>query len=612
MCFSTVHLVHRREIVEEPHAVRGALDIFHASICYTTYMKKILLGILFFFFVGTLPLPTHAEKIDSLIVELSVKQDATLSVVEEIAYDFEGEARHGIYRDIPVSYRSTVGLFKTSIHDVVVENASGEPRPFTLSRKGDFLRVKIGEEDILVNGKEVYRIRYIVDGPFLYFDDRDELYWNVLGNDWEVPVTKVLATVSLPKDATELTKVCYAGPFGAQQGCDLEQLRTDDNGVHHYDIGAFDLLPNEAVTLAISFPKGLIYEPTLTERVLRTMKDNIVLLLPIILFMVMLRLWWTKGRDVGRRNTIIPMYSAPDTLSPAEIGTIVDERVHSKDITATIIDLAVRGYIKIHQLDHKVLIFESHEYVLEKIKSPDTLPRVYERELMRALFKEEYLTDEQCNGREVRGTKLTSLKDVFAKDAREIEALIYGVVADERYFKVGPQKIRNIYTIVGVVLLIGWFLLAYAVPSLLSAIAIGSAVASALIIIVFGQIMPAKTKKGSKVFEHIQGFKLFLGVTDKDRLAFHNSPKKTPELFDAMLPFAIALGVEKAWAAQFESIYTKEPSWYSGSPSGAFSVVGFTNELGAFTSAASAAQSPASGSGASSGGGFGGGGGGSW
>lgn len=562
------------------------------------------------------PNSIHAEVIHSIIADFEVRSDASLRVTEEIAYDFEGVGKHGIYRDIPVAYRTSVGYFKTAVSDVSVEDAFGAPRPFTLSKTGDFLRVKIGDQKKMVSGNELYRISYTVEGPFLYFDDRDELYWNVLGNDWNVPVEKVLATVALPSDAAAIERQCYAGPFGSQGSCDLEQLRTDEKGIHHYEIGKYNLLEGDAVTFAISFPKGIIYEPSQTAQLWKKIKDNGVVFVPFIILFIMLRLWWVRGRDAGKKQTIIAQYKPPEGLTPSEVGTIYDEYVNDKDITATIIDLAVRGYIKIHQLDTKVLFFESHEYVLERLKDDIHELAEFERLLVEALFKSEYTQDVVVNGKTIRGAKLTALKDAFVMDARAIQKSVYRMVVKGKYFLQGPQSIRNVYTSVAIGILVVWFLFSLLFSELASVLSIASAIASVAIVLVIGRYMPAKTKKGRYTLEHIEGFKLFLSVTDTDRLAFHNSPKKTPELFDAYLPYAIALGVERAWAEQFKGIYTHAPHWYSSThPAAAFSISNFTHDLGAFTTAASAMQAPtSSGSGGrgSSGGGFGGGGGGSW
>jgi uncharacterized membrane protein len=210
--------------------------------------------------------------------------------------------------------------------------------------------------------------------------------------------------------------------------------------------------------------------------------------------------------------------------------------------------------------------------------------------------------------------KLSSLKNKFYETTKEVTKQVYQKLTLEGFFVKNPQTIRLAY--IGIGFIVG----VIGIPAsganqntaFFHLLAFGLAGG---IIALFGLIMPQYTKVGAEVREEIEGFKLFLSVTEKERLKFHNAPAKKPELFEKYLPYAMALKVEKEWANQFKDMYLQPPSWYEGNWT-TFNMIAFTSSLNSFSSSASSAfvSSPSGSSGfsGSSGGGFGGGGGGSW
>jgi uncharacterized membrane protein len=212
---------------------------------------------------------------------------------------------------------------------------------------------------------------------------------------------------------------------------------------------------------------------------------------------------------------------------------------------------------------------------------------------------------------------MSDLKNTFYKDLNLIKKEIYAQVVQSEYFPDNPNKVRGIYLVIGVlIVIISWFM-----GPIFDWYGVLSFVASGVVVLVFSFIMPKKTKKGVRALEHIKGFKQYLNVAEKDRIDFHNEPAKEPKLFEKFLPFAMVLGVEKAWAQQFKDIYNENPSWYADAGTKAFIASDLTNSLNAFSAKASTnlASTPSSASsggsgfsGGGSGGGFGGGGGGSW
>jgi uncharacterized membrane protein len=324
----------------------------------------------------------------------------------------------------------------------------------------------------------------------------------------------------------------------------------------------------------------------------------------------MFTLWYRKGRDPKGKGVVIAQYEPPRGLSPIELGTINNERVNKRDIASIIIDLAVKGFLKIKYLPKTF----SKDYEFIKLKEAKDISNSSEQKMFVGIF-----------GTKER-KKLSELKNKFLTTVSDITKDVYASVTNQGYFVKNPAKTRLLYSIISIVICAGGALFFGPILFDLTGVSTSSSVIvynevavilSGVIVGTFGWFMPRKTPLGAVVKEEIQGFKLFLSVTEEERLKFHNAPAKKPELFEKYLPYAMVLGVEKEWAKQFEGIFTEPPSWYEGNWT-TFSLVNFTSNLSSFSSTASSSMmsTPSSGgggfSGGSSGGGFGGGGGSSW
>lgn len=545
-----------------------------------------------------------AEQINNFEAVLTINSDGSINVSEAIAYDFGAEQKHGIYRDLPYKYQTASGNFKLRYSDFAVADGKGQAMNFTVENKGNDKRVKIGDANATVTGAINYVINYKVERAINYFADYDELYWNVTGNSWMTPIKQSKTTVILPASASadDLRLACYTGPSGSADKCVSSRLNFSAENIADKIIFSDDSLrANEGVTIVVGLPKGIVNEPPVFRAYLDIAKDNYIVLLPVIIFSYLFYLWKKSGKDPKGRGTIIAEFDAPDDLSPAEVGTIIDEQAQNKDISAEIIYLAVRGYIKIEKIQEKNIL-HADDYELTKIKIDTTGLNEFQNALLKAFFGE--------NER----IKLADLKNKFLHDLNIITNKVYKSVVEKGYFPKNPQMERIKYSVLGVVIIIlGIFL-----KQFFGTIYLASFAVSGLIVIIFSKFMPKKTVKGVLAREHILGLKTYLSVAEKDRINFHNAPEKNPQIFEKLLPYAMVLGVEKAWAKQFENIYLTNPAWYNDAGVGNFSALVFTQSLHSFQANANSiisatASSGASGfSGGGSGGGFGGGGGGSW
>lgn len=548
-----------------------------------------------------------AELISDYQTEITVASDSTIQVVETITYDFGATQRHGIIRDIPYKYKARGGTFKLRMDDFAVTDAAGEAVNFSQSSSGGEVHLKIGDADKLVTGQQVYKIAYTVRRAVNYFDTHDELYWNAIGTGWDVPILKGGAVIHGPAVITQTE--CYTGPEGSEEKkCTMAGGNTSDVTFTATE----PLAPGFGLTVVAGFPAGTLQQPTTGQKLWDIFLDNGILLLPLVVLVVMFALWYRYGRDPKQKNAIVAQYEAPDNLSAIYMGSLIHNGTTNQDLAGEIVWLATQGYISIKRLEtEKMLVFKGQDYEFTQLdKSPAGLPK-QSAALLDALF----------TGGETTA-KLSDLKTdrTFGTSLIKIKSEVMKELVARGYYKANPMTVKTLWLVLGMA---GTIAVSVLLGNLIGFLGILAGVLSGIVVIAFAFIMPARTQKGADAAAHIQGLEEYLTVAEKDRLKFHNAPEKfvekTPEVFEMLLPFAIALGVEEAWAKQFKDL-TSAPSWYNDSTGTSFNAGVFAGSMHHFSdsvqSAASSVTTASSGgsgfSGGGSGGGGGGGGGGSW
>lgn len=541
----------------------------------------------------------HAEQIDSFNSKIQVQNDGTLQVIETIIYNPQDAPRHGLLRDIPLQNAQGGSM---QILNISITDGNGTPYQFTRSGSGT-ISFKIGNPNVTFGTPKTYVISYTIAGAYSYFQDFDEIYWNATGNDWVIPIVKASAEVDLPIGVSPLQSACYVGVSGSKNSC---------NSSLGIFVAPTELNPGEGLTVAVGFAKGVV-PPEVLPPNYSYLWILTLLIAPIVAFFWLFQSWRRKWRAPKGTGVIIAQYDAPQGFTPMEVAGALSETVAGKAISAEIIYLATKGFIKITQTESKFLIFTSKDYELQKLKEIDESLSSQDKLLMDCLFA----------GHSV--VKLSGLKNTFYVFVAAIgKAILEGLTA-KGFFRDDFRKTKVWLKLLGILLIIasvflGSFfqsLLAWLIGGVAAAVTffVGIAIAG-IIAFIFSIIISTRTAEGVAIKEWILGFKEYLQIAEKDRINFHNAPEKKPEIFEKFLPYAMVLGVEKAWAKEFEGIYTTPPSWYSGPSGAAFSAVVFTNSLGSFNTMAASSLSSApgggSGGGGSSGGGGGGGGGGGW
>ena len=544
--------------------------------------------------------------------DITIQPDASFTVTERVDVNFS-QPRHGIYRDIPVRYRDDLGhTIKTPTHVLSVTDESGKKRKAKTSKKGNIVNIRIGDANRYVQGRQVYIITYRVENAVLFFSDHDELYWNVTGNDWKAPIEVASAHVKLavPTQSKHLWAAAYTGPFGSKgSAADYE---THTNEVAFVTKNPLNI--GEGLTIAFGWDKGLTAVPSAWKKFLWAIDvtENWIFLFPPLALASMFFLWRRRGRDPRVRDSMTVMYEPPTfqnrSLTPAEVGTLMDEKFDPRDITSTIVGLGVKGYLRIEETKKEGLLFDSTDYYLKKLKDPDAQLGPFEKELMTSLFPAQF-----------PGVYVSNLKNRFYTNLGTLKGILYGELIRKKYFLTNPEKVRGTYAMGGIVMMVfGAFAFAFLVPA-----SIGKGVMASILmglpVFFFAKFMPAKTKTGASVYMDTLGFREFMIRAEKD----HLERMGDSHLFSKFLPYAMALDVTDNWAKAFQGIYQQPPEWYV-SPLGirTFDPYTFSHSIQSVTSTLSSAMfsSPrgsggsggGSGGGGSSGGGFGGGGGGSW
>lgn len=538
------------------------------------------------------------EVISEFVSDIVIHPDSSFVVTETITYDFSDTSRHGIYRTLPYRYTRDGVRYTVRYEVLSVTDEHGTSYPYTLSKSGDDLEVRIGDPDQTLTGTHIYILTYSVRRAINYFEDHDELYWNVTGHGWSVPIEISAASVVLPDRANALQVACYTGQYGSTEtDCLAEHV---DAGLSRF--ASHDVLSSgEGLTIVVSLTKGVVSEPTLVQKILQGVADNWYFILPLVAWILIHIQWMKKGRDPKFHGAVIPEYEVPDNLLPHVVGTLWDTKADTKELSATIIHLAVRGHIKIRDLGNK-------DYEFALLDTDTSKLDIVERQLLLAVFTK------LSGGKTV---KLADLTNKFYKHIPEIKKHMYATLVSQGLYAKNPNTIRSVYVGIGIALIgLTLFTGTVAFP-----FGFGVAIPIGILLCIYGWIMPAKTIHGAKVEHALKGFTWFLSVTETERLKFHQAPEKKPEQFEKFLPFAMVLGVEKQWAKQFEGIMLAQPTWYEGNIN-AFTAIYLASAVSdmsgkmnsTFTSRPSSAGGGSSGFGGGgfSGGGFGGGGGGSW
>ncbi len=550
-------------------------------------MKKIAIAFsLFLLFLS--PSQAFAEQINSYDVQININSDGTMKVTENILYDFESNDRHGIFRDLP---RSTKVADKYRIQKYTIEQVlkNRQNEKYTTSSKGDNFSVKIGDPDKTINGEHRYTIAYKVENGLGTLNEGDELYWNVTGNDWNVPILNASASIQTPSSIATTKATCFTGTTGSSaQNCSISQDKKR--------FTAPGLGPNEGLTLVTGFPPNTYPKNTLSDQpatALSPLAQTLLFIAGIAFFGILniiapLLVWnWYKKTQKTKLGEPTVNFDIPSTtdnrLSPALAGALDTAELEQNDVVATIFDLAIRKHLKIRQETEKknYVVFEKEEkkYYFEKLPAPsDDALEPHEKILMDRLFKSSDVID------------LSTLNTDFYETFQKMEKNVYSQLVQKKLYTSDPKSRKTMLIVFGVI-----------------ALSFGGIILGP-ILLYLSRKNTNRTELGNQIDWNIDGLKLFLEKMNRN----YTWQANQIAVVEQMIPYAMALGHIDKFMEQLKVIMPEyQPTWYSGAtPFYNISPALMSTMNSSFTTNAPSSSSGFSGG--SSGGGGGGGGGGSW
>ncbi len=573
-------------------------------------VPKVPLVLLFVTLAATSLSAQRSYSIERFDARIRVNRDASIDVTETITAQFVG-SYNGLFRTIPLEYRTGQGLNWTlGVSLQSVQDDAGRNLRTETSRQGHYVKYKVWIPGA-VDAMRTIVLRYRATNGLRFFDEHDELYWNVTGDEWEVPIRVARAVIELPPNTTGVRAIAFNGVYGSTTRDAIVGI--DGNDVHL--MMPHPLEYHEGLTAVVGWDKGVVTEPSTLARAWGTLRSNWPLLIPILVFLFAFASWWRRGRD-PRRRPIAVQYEPPPKMSPAEAGTLLDNSADMRDITATMVDLAVRGTMRIEEHQNPKLfgLFGGGtEYSLHRLK-PVSVDSDGMAPHERTVYSGIFLGHDEV-------VPLSELKDEFYKQLPTIRDAVFDTLTANGFYRSRPDKVKQTWMGVavgiGILVAIGGTYLSKA--TLLTPVPfVIAGIVSGVILLIFAQIMPARTEAGTRALEQVLGFEEFLRRVESEHL------KRViighPELFDKYLPYAMAFGVERQFARAFEGIYTQAPQWYVGPSVMNFNVGHFSSSMSHLSTVAAStmSSSPRSssgsgfGGGGSSGGGGGGGGGGAF
>lgn len=614
------------------------------------------------------------ERILSFRSEIAVRPDASLEVRETIRARAEGaEIRRGIYRDFPTTYERPGGGEHRVAFDVVEVLRDGSPEPWHTAPADNGVRVYIGDKDTFVgHGEHTWVLTYRTDRQVGFFEEHDELYWNVTGNGWVFPIDEAEAVVTLPADpGGPVRNEAFTGPQGSKERA---YTASWEAAMRTATIRATRALaPREGLTIVVSFPKGIVAAPSDADRLRWAVRDNRAAfagglgLLVVLLYYAVA--WVRVGRD-PERGVIVVGYDPPQGLSPAAVRYLRRGRFDTKAFAADVVRIAVKGHLSIDRAGgaytlramapgREPLTPEETRIVAKLFGGKSTVELTQAnhsrvggavsllRRHLRASIDKVHLV--MNRGHLAAGVGLSVLAvaaAVLAEPAPRAAAggflslwllgwtigvatLLVNVVRSWRDVLSGvgsraAAAVRAVFVTLFAIPFVG------AEVFVLGLLAAQGSAAAVLVLVLLGGInvlffhlLKAPTASGRTLLDRIEGFERFLAATEADRINRIEGPERTPALYERLLPYAIALDLEERWSEQFADVLARaaqeapggrpgmawSPAWYHGDFGGAgWSPSSFAGSIGAGFSGAISSSSSAPGSSSGSSGGGGGGG----
>lgn len=647
-------------------------------------MSRIAALVLFALAIGVAGAVRAAEFISSYHADIAVAKNGEMTVTETIAVNAEGNLiRRGIFRDFPLTFVDGEGRSRQVGFEIEAVRRDGRDEPYSTERENGGIRIYVGSSDVLLDpGPHTYELTYRTDRQIRFFDDHDELFWNVTGTEWAFPISRASATVTLPDGVVPEELTYFTGAYGGRG----KAARATASGNRAEFVTTEGLSAHAGLTIGVKLPPGSIDRPTAAQERIWFFKDNAGGLIGlgglVLVALYYLRSWLVVGRD-PTRGVVVPRWDPPEKASPALLNYVDNKGFGGAGwtaLSAALLNLAVKGYVTLEDLKNSIVVTPTEKALEEKLPTGESV-------LLKAVKASgESLVIDKANGKRIQtlGSQFRNAMEAEHRGKYYIanwgyiaggvalsalclgSMLVFGNLPDEgialvvvpvaaafflSVFAVNFGKAltsaRSLGQRIMAVMMIAFFGFVFIsiFGSVLAGFVVGglhdgllpvlAAVGGILLLnLLFYFLMGAPTPIGRRMMDGIEGLRQYLTLAEKERMNMAGAPEMSPRHYERLLPYAVALGVEKPWTDTFRlwlataaagaAAASYHPAWYGGD---GFGTGSFSDRMGGFagsmadTLAASLPPPPkssssgfsgSSGGGGFSGGGGGGGGGGGW
>lgn len=514
------------------------------------FRRFLIIGFLFLLLnPGGVLNAAESSHLKEFISFLKINTDASLDVSEKIVYVNASSAQPiNIEREIPLIYRARGSKYGLSVSHISVTDETDRPLAFHIEDLTTGKKISIRSE-AQPDETKTYIIKYKIKRAINYFEKYDELSWNVTGDKWPVSIEKATVKVVLPdKTAREnLGALCFAGDFGGKDSCSSATYEGDQAGVSTISFSRSNLPVGGNMNVVVKIPAGMVYRPTFFETFWLLIKDNLIFFFPALVFLFMFLVWEEKGKAPKGSGIIAEEFDVPKLLTPLELDAVLHEKTHPRAWAAEIIYLATQGHLMIERMRDSSGA-TAGGYILNRLEG-ETKLSASDEELLRLLFAED-------------DAVAFPSSQVGAKAYARISQKTWRGLVEKGYFPPDAQKVRRNTAILYVLIVTLGFLVAFAyLKAPFGAYDFLFLFLSILIVLFFALVMPYHLNDKVLMKDKIFGFKNHLSGFKKCRAALAVK-NRTAEEFEAWLPYALALGVEKKWARQFSEVSAVRLSWY--------------------------------------------------
>lgn len=534
--------------------------------CCKFFIGIFLFFVILFSFLSVFTSRVHAfsmdeESISELNVSMEIFSDRSIFVEETIRYNFGTNQKRGIVRSIPIT--KVPGSIKDiQIDNIQVFDQNRNPHTFEIMQGVGAIDIRIGDEFIYRTGEQIYTIQYQVKNAIGLFADFDELYWNAIGHDWDVPIYSSRVRVVIPQNLADenITPQIFCGYERMVEVCASHRIMYTQNQTmvtfetySDYILGEF-----KGITVAVSFPKNIVNDFSLWEKFLIYSIPLLKVLVPILFVLYVYRnkiKFIFARRRYFKSHPIIAEYETGD-LNVLTSSLILKGYVARNAVVGHIFSLVIQGYMELYKQNNETYAFKQTDKPLSGLSD-------YDKAIINQLVTPNYNTQTQHNWLStVSLTRATEQElQIWARNRQSQSQTNKDALKHLDVFSSAKGGLWGLFLFLAVNPgVFVWIILGQTAGFIFSFTMVLCAVAD----IVFPNRIHTLGVEGFNIERKILGIKKYIRVAEKDRIRFHSDPQNNLSFFESLLPFAILFKLEKKWIKEFEKLEVAQPVWMRG------------------------------------------------